>query len=422
VVAEPWHGPIVLALSSGHGFNAGDIPAIPFVIVAIVIARRRFGVRPPSVAGSAAAIALGSVLLVSGVAAKGAGGTLVPAGGGTFERSVRQTSAIRPLPVDRWSALALTYDGASVRLFVDGREVASRAVAGMIQPSESPLWIGGNLPYGEHFLGLIDEVRVYDRALSAAEIRDDMTRGVGPEHGLVAAYGFDAPGSMALDASGSGNVGEIVGATHAPGRYRSALRFDGRAAVVRVPGSTSLDLRRAMTLSAWVRPTAWQTSWRTVVQRQRDAYFLTASSAREDRLGLVDDARAALVVVAAAWLAFMVATARAPLTAALQPTWWLPATLFAVGSLADVAFAPSGTLIGPALAALGVAATANRPAGRAGWLVVATAFLALSFASLEAIAGVDAALSRDGGAIARATALGAVFILGGLPTRRPIQR
>ncbi|MGZ5312109.1 MAG: LamG-like jellyroll fold domain-containing protein, partial [Solirubrobacterales bacterium] len=42
------------------------------------------------------------------------------------------------------------------------------------QTTDNPLWIGGNSPYGEYFQGLIDEVRVYDRALSQADIQADM--------------------------------------------------------------------------------------------------------------------------------------------------------------------------------------------------------------------------------------------------------
>ena len=36
------------------------------------------------------------------------------------------------------------------------------------------MWIGGNSPYGEYFHGLIDDVRVYNRALTQAEIQTDM--------------------------------------------------------------------------------------------------------------------------------------------------------------------------------------------------------------------------------------------------------
>ena len=40
--------------------------------------------------------------------------------------------------------------------------------------STGSLGIGGNAVWGEYFKGLIDEVRVYNRALSAGEIQTDM--------------------------------------------------------------------------------------------------------------------------------------------------------------------------------------------------------------------------------------------------------
>ena len=64
-------------------------------------------------------------------------------------------------------------------LYVNGVQVASKAASGTIQSSSSPLWIGGNQPYGEYFHGLIDDVRVYNRALSQAEIQTDMTTPLG---------------------------------------------------------------------------------------------------------------------------------------------------------------------------------------------------------------------------------------------------
>jgi hypothetical protein len=57
--------------------------------------------------------------------------------------------------------------------------VGSRAVTGNIKTSTGVLRIGGNGTWGdEWFAGLIDEVRVYNKALTAAEIQSDMTRPV----------------------------------------------------------------------------------------------------------------------------------------------------------------------------------------------------------------------------------------------------
>jgi hypothetical protein len=80
-----------------------------------------------------------------------------------------------PLALDTWSHLALTCDGAAVRLFVNGVEVASKPVAGPIETSGGTLHFGGSGVFGEFFKGVLDEVRIYNRALSAAEINEDMT-------------------------------------------------------------------------------------------------------------------------------------------------------------------------------------------------------------------------------------------------------
>ena len=54
--------------------------------------------------------------------------------------------------------------------------MASVSRTGKIGTSAKPLRIGGNVPYGEFFRGRIDEVRIYNRALTAAEISADRTR------------------------------------------------------------------------------------------------------------------------------------------------------------------------------------------------------------------------------------------------------
>jgi hypothetical protein len=416
VALEAWHGPIVLSLSAEHGIDTGDLLAFPLVAVAVAVARGQAGERVQwSWPGPASAITLGALLLLAGVVAKAGGGPLVPSGGGTLDGSVRQTSGTTPLPVHRWSDVAVTYDGATLRLYVNGRQVSSRAATGTIQAPSNPLWIGGNRPYGEHFRGLIDEIRVYDHALSENEIRHDMEMPVAPVAGLVAAYAFDAgAGATAADASGSHNTGEIMGATWAPGRYGDALWFDGDAAVVRVPASPSLNLTRAMTLSAWIRPSAPQSGWRTIAQRQTDAYILAASSDRQNRVGWIDDVRAGLVAAAAAWFCLVIATARSPWIAARRRSWWLPVALFTLGSLADAALAPSGTLIGPALVALWLVATAPGLVARVSFLVSAAVCIGLTIGSLADVTGLEAALARSDGATARTVALGGLFALAGL--------
>ncbi len=83
-------------------------------------------------------------------------------------------SGTSQVPINSWTHLATIYDGSALRLYVNGTLVGSRAVAGSIPASTSPLRMGGNAVWGEYFDGLIDEVRVYNRALTQAEIQNDM--------------------------------------------------------------------------------------------------------------------------------------------------------------------------------------------------------------------------------------------------------
>jgi hypothetical protein len=95
-----------------------------------------------------------------------------PALGGTFSPSVlRGTSS---LPLNAWTHLAGTYDGTTMRLYVNGVQVSSQAQTGLIQTSTAALTMGGDALHGQYFAGLIDEVRIYNRALSVAEIQSDM--------------------------------------------------------------------------------------------------------------------------------------------------------------------------------------------------------------------------------------------------------
>lgn len=73
-----------------------------------------------------------------------------------------------------WTHLAGTYDGATQRLYINGVQVASQPRTGSMPTTASPLRMGGNSLWGEYFTGRIDEVRVYNRALTASEVQTDM--------------------------------------------------------------------------------------------------------------------------------------------------------------------------------------------------------------------------------------------------------
>jgi PKD repeat protein len=78
------------------------------------------------------------------------------------------------LPLNTWSFVAATYDGSSLRLYVNGNLVGTTSVAGSIIETNGTLDIGGNSLWGQYFQGLIDNVRIYNQALGLSAIRADM--------------------------------------------------------------------------------------------------------------------------------------------------------------------------------------------------------------------------------------------------------
>ncbi|WP_433511797.1 LamG-like jellyroll fold domain-containing protein [Nonomuraea sp. CA-143628] len=315
-----------------------------------------------------------------------ANGDAVPSGWVQTAPVVSSTAnGTSPLPVNSWSHLALTYDGTTLRLFVNGQQVNQTALNAGLYDDGSPLRIGGNTVWREYFSGLIDEVRIYNRAQTTAEIQTDMTTPIGQaappdtqaptapgslaatggpgnaqltwtastdnvgvngytihrsttpgftpsaanqvgsspattftdgglaagtyyyrvrasdaagnlspssnevsaavtaaptNPGLVAAYGMEeGTGTTVGDSSGKNNTGAATDTTWANGKHGKALSFNGSSSWVTVPHAESLRLTNALTLSAWVQPTAVD-DWRTVLMKENDdgpAYGLYAA-------------------------------------------------------------------------------------------------------------------------------------------------
>ena len=96
-----------------------------------------------------------------------------PAGYAHVSSDVAAKSA-SSIPLSTWTHLAVTYDGTALRMYVNGSLSGTTALSGPIATSASALRVGGNAVWGEYFKGSIDEVRIYNRALSASEIQADM--------------------------------------------------------------------------------------------------------------------------------------------------------------------------------------------------------------------------------------------------------
>ncbi len=161
-------------------------------------------------------------------------------------------------PLNGWHFMTGTYDGKYVRYFLDGVLKASTAATGTHKLNQN---YQTNIYFGEgdsshHFIGNVDEVRIYNRALSPAEVRQLYNFAPGP----VAYYKFDegkngtcGSGKDVCDTSGNANDGSWngTGTNHwTTGKYGKAGGFNGSNDYV--SGSNAIVLNN-MTVEAWVK-------------------------------------------------------------------------------------------------------------------------------------------------------------------------
>lgn len=125
-------------------------------------------------------------------------------------------AAANDLPAGRWVHLAATCDGKAMRLFVDGQEAGVSSRFGKVNANNATLTIGnyaeGPAYAANAFVGLIDELKIHNRALTPEEIA------------ARAAAGLAAvPGADAQDVVMSANTAKriVLAGTH-PGTARVA--------------------------------------------------------------------------------------------------------------------------------------------------------------------------------------------------------
>lgn len=77
-----------------------------------------------------------------------------------------------------WHHLCGTWDGAMMRLYVDGAEVDSKSHGGTLVYTTSDVWLMGSHDWNEPMDGLIDDVRIYGQALDASQVIEAMNNPV----------------------------------------------------------------------------------------------------------------------------------------------------------------------------------------------------------------------------------------------------
>lgn len=181
----------------------------------------------------------------------------------SFRFAVRNSSGTRvildggSITPQEWTHVAGTYDGATMKIIVNGVEAVSTAHSGTLDDSAYRGVIGADPNFNNTLEGFIDKVRIWSVGRTNVEIQQNMNRElVGDESGLVGLYKFDDLSDLgvAVDSSPNGNDGTISGAKYSTDivSYWQGLDFDGANDYVDAGEDASLDISGAITIEAWV--------------------------------------------------------------------------------------------------------------------------------------------------------------------------
>lgn len=115
------------------------------------------------------------------------------------------------LNANTWYHVAATYDGAAMKIYINGVLDASKSQTGSVN-SSGAFNVGYSYNISRNFNGKIDEVRVWKRALSQTEISQNTCNVTLPATSLTAYWKFnEGSGTSVQDHSGNGSALALTG-------------------------------------------------------------------------------------------------------------------------------------------------------------------------------------------------------------------
>ncbi len=180
------------------------------------------------------------------------------------------------LVAGQWYHFVMTRTGGVTRMYLDGTLLGS-TFAQTPNAIGSYISMGSQLSSGDtptrYFNGSVDEVRIYNRAITAAEVlklyraSSTVRKGV-TQNGLVGHWRFDeGTSTKVIDSSGNGNTGTLTNmdatTDWVTGKFDRALDFDGTNDYV--SASTGQTFDQGFTVSFWAKPTSNPGSYKAFV-------------------------------------------------------------------------------------------------------------------------------------------------------------
>jgi hypothetical protein len=186
------------------------------------------------------------------------------------ESTVDSLTTNGAIPLNAYTHVALTYDGTTISLYLNGvLDISKTTTIGTLNQTETnPLIVGS---FNDNFIGAVDELEIFNRALSQTEIQaivnadsagkckpatpPPATTCTAPPANLSAWFPGDGNPN---DISGNNNTGTLGGSTtFTNGKVGQAFQFNGdNTSTVTVPDSGSLRASNALTIDAWINPSA----------------------------------------------------------------------------------------------------------------------------------------------------------------------
>jgi RHS repeat-associated protein len=186
------------------------------------------------------------------------------------------------VPTGAWTHVAATYDGTTIRVYLNGALAASGASAISMTANTAPLTIATGI--NSAFNGSIAEAAIYNKALTAARISVHHTMGVvaSPYAATVQADGpvsywrlGESSGTTAVDASGSGHTGTYVAGptlgVSGPlaGDAATAVGFNAaNGQQVTTAGGSDFAAQAPFSMEVWINPTGPTPDWQEILAKE----------------------------------------------------------------------------------------------------------------------------------------------------------
>lgn len=186
---------------------------------------------------------------------------------GNIEQVLRLTgtnqftsTSVMTLSENQWYHVAATNDGSNYKIYLNGTEIQMNESAS--GTGTEGLWFN-DIPNAEnatigamdrasvvfYFQGEIDDLKIYDFALSQAQVSYEYNRGKPTVHLKF----NEVEGSNAYDSSGNGITGTLSNLTRVSGKYSNAYQFAGNANSYVQLSDNDIHTPNQITLSAWFK-------------------------------------------------------------------------------------------------------------------------------------------------------------------------